>query len=88
LDLGPCSLFALEFPGIMLGMLAARDAAPVLASLGPLVTASNPPWVNSADGSVHPSATAAFQGARVSGDPGAFVVAASDLAKPVALVGL
>jgi hypothetical protein len=88
LDLGLGSLFALEFPGIMLGMLAARDAAPVLASLGPLVTASSPPWVNSADGSVHPSATAAFQGARVSGDPGAFVVAASDLAKPVALVGL
>ena len=88
LDMGLSILFALEFPGIMLGMLAARDAAPVLATLGPLVTASNPPWVNSADGSVHPSATAAFQGARISGDPGAFAVAAADLAKPVALAGL
>ena len=37
---------------------------------------------------MHPSATAAFQAARISGDPGAFALAAADLTKPVALAGL
>lgn len=88
LDLGLAGTVALEFPGVLLGMLAARDAAAVLATSKVLVTATAPSWVNSADGSIHPSATAAFQGARVSGDPAAFVVAATDLARPVALAGL
>ena len=87
-DLGLSDNVALDFPSIFLGMLAARDAPPVLARLDAIVTASNPTWVNSADGIVHPSATAAFQGARVSGDPDAFAVAAADLAAPVTLAGL
>ena len=87
-SLGLLELDVLAFPGILLGMVAARDATPVLATLTPLVTAAAESWATAQDGTVWPSATAAHQAARTSGDPDAFAVAAADLANAVVLAGV
>ena len=87
-SLGPAGDLALEFPGVLMDMIAARDATPVLATTTALISAGNPVWVDTGDGSAHPSATAAFQSARTGGNPAAFAVCAADLAAPVALAGL
>jgi hypothetical protein len=90
-DLAPLGLLgsgALAFPGILLGMVAARDAAPALATRTPLVTAAAESWATAQDGAVWPSATAAHQAARTSGDADAFAVAAADLANPIVLAGV
>ena len=71
-----------------MSMVAARDAAPVLATTTPLVTVGPESWVSTADGVVHTCATGAFQAARLSGSSGAFAVAAADVAAPVVLAGL
>jgi hypothetical protein len=59
-----------------------------LATRTPLVTAAAESWATAQDGTVWPSATAAHQAARVSGDSSAFAVAAADLASPVVLAGV
>jgi hypothetical protein len=90
-DLVPLGLLGfgtLAFPGILLGMVAARDATPALATRAPLVTAAAESWATAQDGAVWPSATAAHQAARTSGDANAFAVAAADLANPVVLAGV
>jgi hypothetical protein len=90
-DLVPLGLLerdVLELPAVLLGMLAARDAIPALATRTPLVTAAAEGWATGHDGAPWPSATAAHQAARTSTDPRAFAVPASDLAKPVALAGV
>ena len=69
-------------------MVAARDAKPALATLTPLVTAASETWATAHDRASWPSATAAHQAARVSGDAGAFAVPAADLAAPVVLAGV
>jgi len=86
-SLGLFELETLEFPEILLGMLAARDATPALATRTAIVTAAAERWATQ-DGAVWPSATAAHQAARVSGDSSAFAVAAVDLARPVVLAGV
>ena len=79
---------ALELPGILLSMIAARDAGPVLATTAPLVTVAAETWVATSDGATYASATGAFQAARVSTDPSAFAVSATDLDSAVVLVGV
>ena len=79
---------ALELPGILLAMIAARDAGPVLATTAPLVTVAAETWVATSDGATYASATGAFQAARVSPDPAAFAVSATDLDSAVVLVGV
>ena len=70
-------------------MVAARDATPALATRTPLVTAAAESWATrSTTAPLWPSATAAHQAARTSGDASAFAVAAADLATPVALAGV
>ena len=90
-NLVPLGLFAfdvLDFPGILLHMVAARDATPALATRTPLVTAAPESWATAGDGALWSSATAAHQAARTSGDASAFAIAAADLATPVALAGV
>ena len=86
--LNPAIMTAQEFPGILLAMVAARDAPSVVATLAPLVTVGSEEWVSTSDGAVHTSATGAHQAAKVSGQAMAFAVAAADIAAPVALGGL
>ena len=81
-------MMAQEFPGILLAMVAARDAPSAVATLVPLVTVDSEAWVSTSDGAVHASATGAHQAAKVSGQTKAFAVAAADIAAPVALGGL
>lgn len=84
-------LEALDFPAVLLDMLGARDAPPALATSTALVSALEPAWVNTADGTVHPSATAAFQAARAANTVGvvtAFAVTQTDFDAPVVLAGL
>ena len=70
-------------------MVAARDATPVLATRTPLVTVGRRELGHrSRRRRAWPSATAAHQAARTSGDASAFAVAAADLAAPVALAGV
>ncbi len=86
--LDPALMMAQEFPGILLAMVAARDAPSAVATLVPLVTVDSEAWVSTSDGAVHASATGAHQAAKVSGQTKAFAVAAADIAAPVALGGL
>lgn len=78
---------ALDLPGILSGMVAARDATPAAATRTPLVTVGPEAWVSS-DGTGHASATAAHQAARLSPDPAVFAVSKADLGSPVVLAGL
>jgi hypothetical protein len=86
--LGLSVLVALDFPGILLAMVAARDAASVVATEAPLVGVGPETWVSTHDGVGHEHATGAFQAAKLSGEPSAFAVAAADLAAPAVLGGL
>ena len=54
---------ALELPGILMAMVAARDATPVLATTTPQVGVGAETWVSTHDGAAHDSATAAHQAA-------------------------
>ena len=72
---------ALELPGILMSMVAARDATPVLATTAPQVGVGSETWVSTHDGAAHDSATGAHQAARVSGDRHAFAVAATDFGR-------
>ena len=47
--------------------MAARDIPSVVATKAPLVSVGAEAWVSTSDGASHPSATAAFQAARLSG---------------------
>ena len=87
-SLGILDQLVLDMPGILMSMVAARDATPVLATTAALVTVGSESWVSTSDGAVHTSATSAFQAARVSGSSTAFAVAAADAAAPVVLAGL
>ena len=87
LRLGILEGFALGLPGILMSMVAARDATPALATSTPLVVVGAEAWVSS-DGVRHPSATAAHQSARLNADPSAFAVTESDLGSPVVLAGV
>ncbi len=86
--LAASTISALAFPDILLAMLGDRDAPPAVATRTPMVSVTAPSWVNSADGVIRASATAAFQAARISGDPNAFATAAADAASPVAMAGV
>ena len=85
--LGLSALVAREFPGILLSMVAARDAASVVATEAAVVSVGAETWVSTHDGVAHGHATGAFQAAKVSGQPSAFAVAAADLAAPAVLGG-
>ncbi|WP_165372873.1 DUF6603 domain-containing protein [Pengzhenrongella frigida] len=78
---------ALDLPGVLLAMLAARDASPALATTAALVTVAAETYATS-DGTSYASATGAFQAARVSADPARFAVGAADLDAAVVLVGV
>jgi hypothetical protein len=80
-----------DFPAVLLDMLGARDAPPAPATSTALMSAVEPAWVNTADGAVHPSATAAFQAARAANAAGvvtAFAVTRTDFDSPVVLAGV
>ena len=79
---------ARELPGILMAMVAARDATPALATTAPLVTVGTETWVSTSDGVRHDSATGAHQAARVSPDARAFAVAEPDLVSAVLLAGV
>jgi hypothetical protein len=88
---GALGLFALDvlaLPGVLLAMIAARDAAPAFSDHPPLISAGNESWNTSLDDTAWPSATAAHQAVRVNGDPQAFAAAEKDFAAPVVLAGL
>ena len=51
--LGLSALVAREFPGILLSMVAARDAASVVATEATLVTVGAETWVSTHDGAAH-----------------------------------
>jgi hypothetical protein len=87
LPLGLLAGVALDLPGIMTAMVAARDAAPAAATMTPLVTVGLQAWVSS-DGVGHGSATAAHQAARLSGQPSVFAVTKPDLESAVVLAGV
>jgi Family of unknown function (DUF6603) len=86
--IGPSLLAAHDHPGIVLAMIAARDAPSAVATTAPLVTVGVESWVSTHDGAVHEHATGAFQAARLSAGAAAFAVAESDVARPAALAGL
>lgn len=86
--LGLSALVARDFPGIVLAMVAARDAPSVVASDATLVSVGPETWVSTHDGVGYEHATGAFQAAKLSGEPSAFAVAAADLAAPAVLGGL
>lgn len=88
ISLGISVGIARELPGILMAMVAARDATPALATTAPLVTVGTETWVSTSDGLRHDSATGAHQAARVSPVPRAFAVAEPDLISPVVLAGV
>jgi hypothetical protein len=86
LALGSAS--ALAFPACLLGMTAARDRPPALATTAALVTAANEQWVSTYDDQTYPSATAAHQSIRAAGNPASVALPAADLAHAVVLAGV
>ncbi|RMB61510.1 DUF6603 domain-containing protein [Tessaracoccus antarcticus] len=78
-------LIASAFPEGVLGMVAQRDRPAVMVDVDVRVTVTPPPWVTTADGAHHSSATAAICRSLIVG--GAALTAA-DAAHPVALGGL
>ncbi|WP_049561967.1 DUF6603 domain-containing protein [Nonomuraea sp. SBT364] len=75
----------LALPGILAGMLTARDAAPSPATTAPIVEVQSESWIATHDEFVCDSATAAHQSARLHGG---FAVAEPDFVEPVLLEGL
>lgn len=82
--LGRLGVSALDLPGVLSGMVAARDATPATATRTLLITVLPEVWATS-DGAGHGSATAAHQAARINPDPAVFATAKPDLGSPVVL---